>query len=228
MELRSIKDDGEIAELDAAAELGCRLHAKAMKMARSGCYEWEISGALEAVAARSGRMLSFPPIVTVHGEILHNHKGEIRLEKGDLLLVDAGVESALHYASDHTRTMPVGGRFTTRQRDIYALVLQGLEKAKKLIRPGATYLDIHRDVCRTLVDGLKSLGLMRGDTEQAVAAGAHALFMPHGLGHMLGLDVHDMEELGEDLVGYDEQINAPISSVPLDCDWGGCCRAVLP
>lgn len=204
--LRSVKAEEEIRELDEAAELGSQLHRVAMEMATPGVYEWEIVGALEAVAAQAGRMLSFPPIVTVHGEILHNHQRDKLLMDGDMLLVDAGVESLLHYASDQTRTVAVSGYFTPRQRDIYKVVAQGLERARELIRPDVTYLDIHLDVCRTLVDGLKSLDLMAGDTDQAVAAGAHALFMPHGLGHMLGLDVHDMEDLGEDYVGYDEQV----------------------
>ena len=204
--LRSIKGVEEIVELDAAADLGYQLHTTAMGMANAGTYEWEIAGELKALAARSGRMLSFPPIVTVHGETLHNHQRGNCLQNGDLLLVDCGVESQLHYASDHTRTIPVGGRFSPRQRDIFQLVLDCMARAKKLIRPGIAYLDIHLATCRTLVEGLQSLGLMQGDVNQAVAAGAHALFMPHGLGHMLGLDVHDMEDLGEDYVGYDGKI----------------------
>ena len=204
--LRSKKSEEEISELDAAAELGYQLHTTAMGMARAGVYEWEISGELEAIAARSGRMLSFPPIVTTHGEILHNHQRDNQLQNGDLLLVDCGVESAMHYASDHTRTVPVGGKFSSRQRGIYQVVLTVMERARELVNPGVTYLDIHLSACHTLVEGLQSLGVMQGDVKQAVKAGVHALFMPHGLGHMLGLDVHDMEELGEDYVGYDENI----------------------
>jgi Xaa-Pro aminopeptidase len=175
-------------------------------MARSGVYEWEIAGELEAVAARAGRMLSFPPIVTIHGETLHNHQRNEQLKNGDLLLVDAGVESQLHYASDHTRTVPVGGQFSAQQREIYQVVLATMERARDLIRPGIAYRDVHLAACRTLVAGLQALGIMAGATDEAVAAGAHALFMPHGLGHQLGLDVHDMEDLGEDYVGYDDQI----------------------
>ncbi len=204
--LRSVKEKGEIAELDAAADLGRRLHLTAMKMARPGQYEWRIAGELEAVAAQAGRMLSFPPIVTVHGEILHNRQRHHRLQKGDLLLVDAGVESSLHYASDHTRTVPVGGVFSRRQKAIYWIVLAAMDRARELIRPGVRYLDVHLDACRVLILGLQELGLMRGDADAALHAGAHALFMPHGLGHMLGLDVHDMEDLGEDFVGYDEGV----------------------
>jgi len=204
--LRSVKGEEEIAELDAAAELGYQLHTTAMDMAREGVYEWEIAGELEALAARVGRILSFPPIVTIHGETLHNHQRNNQLQNGDLLLVDCGIESHLHYASDHTRTTPVGGQFSSQQRDIYQIVLDCMARAKKLIWPGIAYLDIHLAVARTVVEGLRSLGLMQGDVDQAVAAGAHALFMPHGLGHMLGLDVHDMEDLGEDYVGYDGKV----------------------
>jgi len=205
VELRSVKAPEEVMELDAAADLGRQLHAAAMLMARPGLYEWQVAGELEAVAARAGRALAFPPIVTIRGEILHNHQRDNQLRAGDLLLVDCGVESRLHYASDHTRTLPVGGVFTPRQRDIYQAVLNGMQHARQLIRPGITYQEVHRAVCRTLVTSLQDLRLMQGDTELAVEAGAHALFMPHGLGHMLGLDVHDMEDLGEDYVGYDEQ-----------------------
>jgi len=204
--LRSVKGAEEIAELDAAANLGYQLHTRAMEMARAGAYEWEIAGELEAQAASSGRMLSFPPIVTVHGETLHNHQRGNCLKNGDLLLVDCGIESQLHYASDHTRTTPVGGTFTPRQRAVYQIVLDCMARAKELIQPGVAYLDVHLEVCRILVKGLQSLNLMRGDIDQAVAAGAQALFMPHGLGHQLGLDVHDMEDLGEDYVGYNDQI----------------------
>ncbi|MBN1956909.1 MAG: aminopeptidase P N-terminal domain-containing protein [Desulfuromonadales bacterium] len=202
--LRSVKEAEEINELDEAADLGFQLHSAAMRMAQAGVYEWQIAGELEALAARAGRMLSFPSIVTVQGQILHNHQRHHCLKNGDLLLVDAGVESARHYASDHTRTWPVGGQFNSQQREIYQIVLAGLERARQLIRPGVLYRDIHLEVCYVIASGLKNLGLMQGDVTAAVAAGAHALFMPHGLGHMLGLDVHDMEELGEDAVGYDE------------------------
>ena len=204
--LRSIKSAEEVSELEEAADLGYQLHTAAMRMARSGVYEWEIAGELEAVAARAGRMLSFPPIVTIHGETLHNHQRNEQLKSGDLLLVDAGVESQLHYASDHTRTVPVGGQFSPQQRDIYQVVLATMERARDLIRPGIAYRDVHLAACRTLATGLQSLGIMAGATDEAVAAGAHALFMPHGLGHQLGLDVHDMEDLGEDYVGYDDKI----------------------
>jgi len=203
--LRSCKGEEEIAELDEATDLGYQLHTTAMKMARAGAYEWEIAGAMEALAARAGRILSFPPIVTVHGETLHNHQRHHQLRDGDLLLVDCGIESREHYASDHTRTTPVGGQFSQQQQDIYQIVLAAMMQARELIRPGIAYREVHLAACRTLTAGLQALGLMKGDPAQAVAAGAHALFMPHGLGHQLGLDVHDMEDLGEDYVGYDDK-----------------------
>ena len=202
--LRSVKGDEEIAELDCAADLGYQLHTTAMTMAEAGVYEWQIAGEMEALAARAGRILSFPPIVTVHGETLHNHQRHHQLQEGDLLLVDCGVESQLHYASDHTRTVPVGGNLSQQQREIYQIVVGILQQATQLVRPGIAYCDVHLAACRMLVDGLQALGLMHGNPEEAVAAGAHALFMPHGLGHQLGLDVHDMEDLGEDYVGYDD------------------------
>ena len=202
--LRSIKGDEEIAELDSAAELGYQLHTTAMTLAKAGVYEWQIAGELEALAAQAGRMLSFPPIVTVHGETLHNHQRDHQLQDGDLLLVDCGVESLRHYASDHTRTTPVGGALSLQQREIYQLVASMLKDATRMIRPGIAYRDVHLAACRVMVEGLNALGLMGGDIDEAVAAGAHALFMPHGLGHQLGLDVHDMEDLGEDFVGYDD------------------------
>jgi Xaa-Pro aminopeptidase len=176
-----------------------------MTMAEAGVYEWQIAAEMEALAARAGQILSFPPIVTVHGETLHNHQRHHQLQNGDLLLVDCGVESQLHYASDHTRTVPVGGNLSQQQREIYQIVIGILRQATQLVQPGIAYRDIHLAACRMLVDGLQDLGLMHGNPEDAVAAGAHALFMPHGLGHQLGLDVHDMEDLGEDYVGYDDR-----------------------
>lgn len=205
VELRSVKGPEEIRELDAAADLGGQLHMAAMQMVRPGLYEWQVAGELQAVAARAGRQLSFPPIVTSRGEVLHNHDRRRQLHAGELLLVDCGVESQRRYASDHTRTLPVSGSFSPKQRDIYGAVMAGMAAGRRLIRPGIRYLDVHLAVCRILVAALQDLDLMRGDVEEAVAAGAHALFMPHGLGHMLGLDVHDMEDLGEDRVGYDGQ-----------------------
>ncbi|MDD4426677.1 MAG: M24 family metallopeptidase [Mariniphaga sp.] len=151
-------------------------------------------------------MPSFPVILTQNGETLHNHNHSQRLQKGRLVLTDAGAESLLHYASDFTRTVPVGGKFSPKQREIYEIVLAANNRARELIRPGVPFLSIHLEACEVIAAGLKELGLMKGDVKEAVRQGAHALFFPHGLGHMLGLDAHDMEDLGQIYVGFDEEI----------------------
>ncbi|MFA8432994.1 MAG: aminopeptidase P family protein [Marinifilaceae bacterium] len=206
VELRSVKDEYEIKELERAAEVGYQMHVAAMKMAKDGVYEREIAGEVEAISLRAGGMLSFPAIVSKRGETLHNHYHGNQLKAGDLLLVDCGAETDTHYASDNTRTIPVGGKFSQKQKEVYEVVLAGINKGNELIRPGVTYQSIHLEVCKVLAAGLKELSLMKGDVEQAVKAGAHALFMPHGLGHMMGLDVHDMEDIGENYVGYDDEV----------------------
>lgn len=204
--LREIKDEYEIKELEKAAAIGYEIHTTAMKMAKGGVYEREISGECEAIALRAGGLLSFPAIVSKRGETLHNHEHGNLLKDGDLLLVDCGAESGSHYASDNTRTIPVGGKFSAKQKEIYEIVLEGINTGNDLIRPGVTYRSIHLEVCKVLATGLKKAGLMKGDVDAAVKAGAHALFMPHGLGHMMGLDVHDMEDFGENYVGYDDDV----------------------
>jgi len=206
VELRSIKEECEIVELEKAAVVGYNMHVSAMKMAKAGMYESEVAGEVEAVALRADGLISFPSIVTKNGQTLHNHFHGNKLKEGDLLLVDCGAETNTRYASDNTRTFPIGGKFSDRQKSVYEIVLAGINKGNELIRPGVTYKSIHFEVCKVLVDGLKSIGLMKGDTQAAVDAGAHTLFLPHGLGHMMGMDVHDMEDLGEDYVGYDEEI----------------------
>jgi Xaa-Pro aminopeptidase len=150
-------------------------------------------------------MVSFPVILSQNGETLHNHDHSQILEKGRLLLSDAGAETVTHYASDFTRTIPVGGKFTPRQRDVYQIVLNANNAATAAIKPGVKYQDIHLLAAKVIAGGLKDLGLMQGDVDEAVSNGAHAMFFPHGLGHMMGMDVHDMEGLGEDYVGYDEE-----------------------
>ncbi|MFO7997834.1 MAG: aminopeptidase P family protein [Bacteroidales bacterium] len=204
--LRSVKEDQEIAEIEKAAETAWLMHTTAMKMARPGVYEYQISGQMEGIASAGGGMHSFPIILTIHGETLHNHYHGHQLQKGNLLLVDAGAENAMHYATDHTRTMPVGGAFTPRQKEIYQIVLDAQVQAIQAIKPDVPFRDIHLLAAEVIGNGLKGLGLMKGDIPSAVAQGAHALFMPHGLGHMMGLDVHDMEDLGENYVGYDDEI----------------------
>jgi Xaa-Pro aminopeptidase len=203
--LRSVKEPCEIGELEKAAAIGYDMHVSAMKMALPGVREQEIAGRMEGIAISGGGSVSFPIILSQNGDTLHNHDHSQVLQKGRMIVVDAGAESLLHYASDFTRTIPVGGAFTTLQRDIYEIVLAANDMATRLIRPGVTYLSVHLAVAELIAGGLKEIGLMKGDIREAVAAGAHALFFPHGLGHMMGLDVHDMEDIGQVYVGYDEE-----------------------
>ncbi|MGE0020510.1 MAG: aminopeptidase P family protein [Draconibacterium sp.] len=204
--LRSIKDAGEISEIEKACAVGYQMHVTAMKMAHPGEWEQRIAGTIEGIAMSGGGMTAFPIILSQNGETLHNHNHSQFLEKGRLLITDAGAESALHYASDFTRTTPVGGKFTTKQREIYEIVLAANNTATSLVKPGVTYLSVHLEAAKVIAKGLKNLGLMKGDVDEAVKNGAHALFFPHGLGHMMGLDVHDMEDLGQIHVGFDEEI----------------------
>ncbi len=204
--LRSVKEIQEIAEITKACAVGYQMHVTAMKMAKVGVWEQSIAGTIEGIANAGGGMVSFPVILSQNGETLHNHDHSGSLQNGRLLLVDAGAEVGSHYASDFTRTMPVGGKFTQKQREIYEIVLAANNRARELTKPGSTYLSVHLAAAEVIASGLKSLGLMKGDVKEAVAAGAHALFMPHGLGHMLGIDVHDMEDLGQIYVGYDDEI----------------------
>lgn len=204
--LREIKEPEEIAEIEKAIETAYVMHTTAMKMARPGVYEREIAGAVEGIALSGGGTLSFPLILSKHGETLHNHDHSNKLAQGDLLLIDGGCETTMRYASDHTRTVPVGGKFSQRQRDIYEIVLEANVKAIEAIKPGVTFKSIHMLAITTIGEGLKELGLMKGNIEHAVEQAATALFMPHGLGHMMGMDVHDMEDLGENYVGYDDEV----------------------
>ena len=206
VKLRSVKEEQEILELERAMEVAYLMHTTAMKMARPGVYEHDIAGVVEGIAISGGGMLSFPLILSVRGETLHNHAHDNKLESGQLLLVDGGAETTMHYATDHTRTFPVGGRFSERQKDVYEIVLDAQVRAIGAIRPGKPFREVHMLAAKTIASGLKSLGLMKGDVDSAIEQGAHALFMPHGLGHMMGLDVHDMEDLGENFVGYDDEI----------------------
>jgi Xaa-Pro aminopeptidase len=204
--LRNIKSAEEIAHIEDIMDVGYEMHTTSMRMAHGGIYEREIAGAVEGVALKYGGRVSFPVILSKRGETLHNHYHGNLLNNGDLLLTDAGFESSLHYATDHTRTFPVGGKFSQKQREIYEIVLAANNAVHQNVKPGILYRDMHFLAARTIFDGLKSLGLVHGDTDQAVADGAHTLFMPHGLGHMMGLDVHDMEDLGENLVGYGDDL----------------------
>ncbi|MDL2320308.1 aminopeptidase P family protein [Alistipes sp. OttesenSCG-928-B03] len=201
--IRDKKTEEEIVEIEKACEIGYQMHTLAMKMCKPGVVEREIAGAIEGVSLQYGAGISFTPIVSQNGETLHNHYYGNTLESGKLLLCDAGAETVSGYASDFTRTYPVNGKFTDRQRDVYNIVLRANDRAFALSEPGKLYRDIHLEASRVIIDGLKDLGLMKGNTDDALAKGAHALFMPHGLGHMMGIDVHDMEDIGEKYVGYD-------------------------
>jgi len=205
--LRSIKGEEEVAELEKASAIGYAMHYAAMTGALPGAAERDLAGMVDGIALSKGYGVSFPTILSQSGEVLHGHDHGQILQKGRFMLCDAGAESLSHYASDFTRTTPVGGYFTSQKKELYQIVLDANNKAFELIRPGVFYRDVHLDCCRVMADGLKSLGILKGNMEDAVAAGAHALFMVHGLGHMMGLDVHDMEDLGEDYVGYDSEIS---------------------
>ncbi|PKP05261.1 MAG: Xaa-Pro aminopeptidase [Bacteroidetes bacterium HGW-Bacteroidetes-6] len=204
--LRAVKDEFEIVELEKAAKIGYDMHMAAFRMARHGLVEQEICGIMEGIALSGGKGPSFPIILSVRGETLHNHYHGNTMKDGDLLLSDAGAQSNMYYASDFTRTMPVSGKFTDKQKAIYQIVLDANNRALDLTQPGVTYQSIHLESAKVIASGLTALGLMKGNVDEAVAAGAHAMFFPHGLGHMMGLDVHDMEDLGENLVGYDDEV----------------------
>ena len=206
IKLRIIKDEFEIREIEFALDIAYEMHTTAMKMARPGVVERDIAGAIEGIASSMGNGVSFPIILSINGQTLHNHYHGNTLEKGRMMVTDAGAESLLHYASDITRTVPVGGKFNDRQKEIYELVLKANTEAIKAITPGITNRSVHLLAAEVITSGLKDLGLMKGNVQEAVKKGAHALFFPHGLGHHMGLDVHDMEGLGENYVGYDHKI----------------------
>ncbi len=204
--MRSIKSDAEVAEIERAMAIGYKMHTAAMKACRPGVTEKSIGGLMEGIAMAEGAKVSFNSIVSMHGEIFHGDPSLKPLEAGRFLLVDAGAETVNSYCSDNTRTMPVCGRFTAKQREIYSIVEACHDLTIEKARPGLKWMDMHLDVCRLMTDRLKDIGLMKGDTEEAVQAGAHAMFLQHGLGHMMGMDVHDMEGLGQVYVGFDDEV----------------------
>ena len=202
--MRLIKEDIEIQAIDDACALGYEMHSVARDSIVPGILEQEIVGKMEAVTLAKGWGVSFPTILTQHGETLHNHLHDKVVEPGKLMVIDAGAESNLHYASDFTRTYPTSGRFTINQKEIYSIVYECNQLAFSLAKPGVAYRDVHLASARKMLEGLSALGLVKGDLDQMVAEGIAGLFQPHGLGHNMGLDVHDMEDLGENLVGYDK------------------------
>ena len=204
VKLKEIKDEFEIADIEKAVDIAYKMHTTSMRMAMPGVVEQEIAGTIEGISLALGGPVSFPIILSMNGQTLHNHYHGNTLEEGRMMVTDAGAETQLHYSSDITRTVPVGGKFNERQAEIYQVVLDANMAAIEAIKPGIKYREIHFLAARTIIEGLKKAGLMKGDTDAALKAEAHTLFMPHGLGHMMGMDVHDMEGLGEDYVGYDE------------------------
>ncbi len=204
---RALKSKKEIAEIEKALKISYKLHTTAMKKTKPGKYEYEIVIGMEKTLISKVSRWAYLPIFTIRGERLHNHHYNNKMQKGDLIINDSGAESSNGlYSSDITRTFPVSGKFTKKQKGIYEIVLKSQLAAIKAIKPDVKYLDIHIIVAKIIADGLKKLEIMKGDVDSAVKAGAHALFFPHGLGHMMGLDVHDMEDLGEDYIGYDDNI----------------------
>ena len=217
VKMRSAKEPQEIEELERAAVIGYKMHTTAMRMCKPGAIEQNIAGYLKGIAHGYGAMESFATILSQHGEIMHGAPSMNPLKDGRLLLVDAGAETINNYCSDNTRTMPVNGKFTQRQLEIYSIVEECHDYALKAARPGVKYWDVHFGVCRLMTDRLKELGLMKGDTDEAVAAGAHAMFLCHGLGHMMGMDVHDMENFDQINVGFDEETRPNLEQFGTNC-----------
>ena len=217
VKMRSAKEQQEIEELERAAVIGYKMHTTAMRLTKPGVTEKFVSGQVDGIAHSYGAMVSFPTIYTQHGEILHGAPSMNKLEEGRLVLCDAGGETLNNYCSDNTRTMPVNGKFTQRQLEIYSIVEACHDYTLELAKPGVKYADVHFAVCRLMFDRLKELGLAKSNTEDAVRAGAHAMFLPHGLGHMMGMDVHDMENLDQINVGFDEETRPNLEQFGTNC-----------
>jgi len=207
VKMRVVKEPQEIEQIEAAIATTCQMHTYVMKHVRAGMVEMELAGAIEGIALANGGQVSFPVVLSVNGQILHNHYHGNTMRDGQLLLIDAGAETSLCYTGDITRTIPVSGKFDTQQKAIYQTVLQANLKGIEMSRPGVYFRDVHIAASRIIAEGLKDIGVMRGNMDDAVTQGAHTLFFPHGLGHAMGLDAHDMEDLGENYVGYDDTIS---------------------
>lgn len=217
VKMRSTKTPEEIEQLENAAIIGYKMHTAGMRNTKPGLTEKYVAGIIDGVAHSYGSMVSFATIYSQHGEIMHGNPSMAKLESGRLVLCDAGGENMEHYCSDNTRTYPVNGKFTQRQLEIYSIVEACHDYVLKVAKPGVKYADVHFAVCRLMFDRLKELGLAKGDTEEAVKAGAHAMFLPHGLGHMMGLDVHDMENLDQINVGFDEETRPNLEQFGTNC-----------
>lgn len=217
VKMRSTKEPQEIEELERAAVIGYKMHTTAMRLTQPGITEKYIGGQIDGIANSYGSMVSFPTIYTQHGEIMHGAPSMNVLEEGRLVLCDAGAETINNYCSDNTRTMPVSGKFSQKQLEIYSIVEACHDYTLEVAKPGTKYADVHFAVCRLMFDRLKELGLTQGDTDEAVKAGAHAMFLPHGLGHMMGMDVHDMESLDQINVGFDEETRPNLEQFGTNC-----------
>lgn len=204
--MRLTKEPREIEEIEKACKVGQLMELTAMRLCKPGMTEKYLAGQVDGVALSYGNNISFPTILSQHGETLHNPYHNAVLKEGNMVLLDCGAENERYYCSDYTRTFPVSGKFTAKQREIYDIVYAAYKKAIEFSRPEVTYMQVHYEACRVLFDGLKALGLTKGDTDEALKAGAHALFFPCGLGHNMGMDVHDMENLNQINVGYDEEV----------------------
>ena len=216
VKMRSIKESQEIEAIERACEVGYQMHTTAQRLIRPGVTERYIGGQVDGIARSLCQGTSFATIFTQHGEIMHGCPSDAKLEEGRLALCDAGCELD-DYCSDHTRTMPVSGKFTQRQEEIYRIVEECHDYVLDVAKPGVKYMDVHFAVCRLMTERLKELGLMKGNTDEAVKAGAHAMFLPHGLGHMMGMDVHDMEGLGQIYVGFDEETRPNLEQFGTNC-----------
>ena len=214
---RAVKSAAEVEEIERACAIGYEMHTTAMRMCRPGVTEQEIAGRISGIASSRGCIVSFPSILSMHGEIMHGYPSPAPLEAGRLMLCDCGAETNENYCSDNTRTTPISGHFDQRQREIYQIVVDCHDHALKLAAPGVKWWDVHFGVARLMTERLKDLGLMKGDTEEAVQAGAHAMFFPHGLGHMMGMDVHDMEGLGQTYVGFDDEVRPNLEQFGTNC-----------
>ena len=216
VKMRSTKEVQEIEAIDRACDIGYAMHTTAQLLIKPGVTERFVGGQVDGIARSLASGVSFATIFSQHGEIMHGAPSENKLEAGRLALCDAGCELD-DYCSDHTRTMPVSGKFSQRQLEIYSIVEACHDYVLQVAKPGVKYMDVHFAVCRMMIERLKELGLMRGDTEEALQAGAHAMFLPHGLGHMMGMDVHDMEGLGQSYVGFDDETRPNLEQFGTNC-----------
>ena len=216
VKMRATKEPQEIEAIEKACDVGFAMHTMAQMLIKPGLTERLVAGQVDGIARSLSQGNGFPTIFSQHGEIMHGSPSDAVLEDGRLVICDAGCELD-DYCSDHTRTMPVNGKFTQRQLEIYSIVEECHDYVLDVAKPGVKYMDVHFAVCRKMTDRLKELGLMKGDTDEAVKAGAHAMFLPHGLGHMMGMDVHDMEGLGQIYVGFDEETRPNLEQFGTNC-----------